>query len=121
MLLKLLDTEFAICKALDFSQINLNSDFLFLSKTDEEYSIVCATDQVPPNSLEIERSWRAFRIEGQLDFSLIGIIAQISATLADCGIGIFIVSTYNTDYVLVKSHQLDDAIRALIDDGHHFA
>jgi len=120
MLLKLLESEFAICKAPDFSQVDLNAAFIFLAKTDEECSIVCAVNQVPANSLEIEQPWRAFRIEGQLDFSLIDIIARISTMLADRGVGIFVISTYNTDYVLVKSQQLDEAIQTLKNNGYPF-
>lgn len=120
MVLRLLESEFAICKVPDFSQVDLKAAFVFLAKTDEECSIVCAADHIPANSLEAERPWRAFRIEGQLDFSLIGIIARISSTLADRGIGLFVVSTYNTDYVLVKSHQLENTIQALTEDGYVF-
>lgn len=120
MLLKLLESEFAVCKVQDFSLVDLNATTIFLAKTDKEYSVVCPADQVPANCLELEQPWRAFRIEGQLDFSLIGIIARISAILADNEIGIFVVSTFDTDYVLVKIHQLSDAVKALEKNGYNF-
>ncbi len=120
MLLKLLESEFAVCKVQDFSLVDLNATTIFLAKTDKEYSVVCPTDQIPANCLELERPWRAIRVEGQLDFSLIGIIARISAILADSRIGIFVVSTFDTDYLLVKSHQLSDTVKALDYNGYKF-
>jgi len=120
MELRLLEPEFAIWKARDFAQVDFDSSFLFLAKTDDECSIVCPADELPQNCLAVERSWRAFRIEGQLDFSLVGIIAQISAVLAAKGIGIFVVSTFNTDYILVRNHHLADAMQVLTQNGYPF-
>lgn len=78
------------------------SEYSFIGKTDEEKSLVCITDEVPANVIQRDDGWKAFRIQGVLDFSLIGILAKIAAALADNGISIFAVSTYNTDYVLMK-------------------
>ena len=94
--------DFSVCKVSDYSQINSNFAYCFAGKTDEENSLVCLTDDVPSNVVQREDGWKAFRIEGVLDFSLIGVIADISALLARKNIGIFVVSTYNTDYVFVK-------------------
>ena len=118
MIIRLLEPEFAIGKVSDFSQIDLDQGFLFLTKTDEECSIVCPADQLPTSVIEVERSWRAFRIEGQLDFSLIGIIAKISSLLAAQEISLFVVSTFNTDYFLVKSHQLEKTMETLKINGY---
>ena len=70
------------------------------------YPLVCMTEHVPDNVTERDDGWKAFRIEGVLDFSLIGILSKISALLAENEIGIFAISTYNTDYILtVKQPQ----------------
>ena len=81
-------------------------------------SLVCLTENVPDNTTDRDDGWRAFRIEGVLDFSLIGILAKISTILAENKIGIFAVSTYNTDYILTKAEQFDKAIKVLADSGY---
>lgn len=116
--LKVLTGSFSVCKVADYSQVNLDAAFCFIGKTDEENSLVCLTEDVPSNVIARDDGWRAFRIEGTLDFSLIGILAKISAVLAAEKIGIFVVSTYSTDYVLVKSDQLDHAKKALKAAGY---
>lgn len=119
MILKKLNGEFFVCKTADLSQIDLTQEFCFIGKTDEEISLVART--APKNSIEREPGWRGFRIEGTLDFSLIGILSKISAVLAENKIGIFVVSTYNTDYVFVKDESFDKAVRALEEAGYEFA
>ena len=74
----------------------------FIGSTDAELSLVCETDRVPRRTLAREDGWRALRIVGQLDFSLTGILSRIATILADEKIGIFAVSTYNTDYILFR-------------------
>ena len=118
MLIRLLEPEFVICKVADFSKLDLDQNFLFIAKTDEECSIVCPAKHIPASVIEVERSWRAFRIEGQLDFSLIGVIAHISAILAAQEISLFVVSTFNTDYFLIKSDLLEKTIEALKSNGY---
>ena len=113
MELKRLDCNFSVCKVKDFSGTDLTKDFCFTAKTDEELSVVCQTEYVPQNATAREDGWRAFRIQGVLDFSLIGILAKISAVLAENKIGIFVVSTYNTDYVLVKETEYARALSVL--------
>ena len=97
---------------------NLSTEFTFASATDAERSLVCPVDAVPENTVARDDGWRAFRVCGTLDFSLIGILAGISRVLADAGIGIFAVSTYDTDYVLVKSGDFGRALDALCDAGY---
>lgn len=97
----------------DYSLVNLNSEYSFIGKTDEEKSLVCITDEVPANVIQRDDGWKAFRIQGVLDFSLIGILAKIAAALADNGISIFAVSTYNTDYVLMKRENYQKALDVL--------
>lgn len=118
MKIKQLDYEFSVCKVRDFLQVNFESRFCFIGKTDEEMSLVCITDDVPGNCTHREDGWKAFRIEGELDFSLVGILAGISGLMAENGIGIFAVSTYNTDYVLVKREKFEKAINILKDAGY---
>lgn len=113
MTIKPIPHDFSVCKVHDYSGVNLNAEYCFIGKTDEEHSLVCLTEDVPAHVLEREDGWRAFRIEGVLDFSLIGILAKISGLLAKHEIGIFVVSTYNTDYVLTKSEQFESALEVL--------
>lgn len=121
MKLKVLRHEFSVCKVRDYSQINLDSEYIFTGKTDEENSLVCITDHVPENVTERDDGWRAFRIQGVLDFSLIGILAGISRVLAEHEIGIFVISTFNTDYVMVKKENDKKALAVLADAGYEIS
>lgn len=120
MNLQIIPGEFAVCKIPDLTYVRMDDPFLFLSRTDEELSLVCRSESVPSNSLSVERGWSMLRIVGVLDFSLTGILASLSDTLAKAAVGIFAVSTYNTDYILVKADQLARAVDALRDSGHTF-
>ena len=113
MEIKKIDHNFSVCQVEDYSLVNLNSEYSFIGKTDEEKSLVCITDEVPANVIQRDDGWKAFRIQGVLDFSLIGILAKIAAALADNGISIFAVSTYNTDYVLMKRENYKKALDVL--------
>lgn len=118
MELKIINQDFSICKVEDLSQVNYSDEFCFVSKTDEELSLVCNTSLVPQNAIECENGWKAFRIQGVLDFSLIGILSRISTLLAENKIGIFAVSTYNTDYILTKEESFDKSIKILERNGY---
>ena len=113
MEIKKIDHNFSVCQVEDYSLVNLNSEYSFIGKTDEEKSLVCITDEVPANVIQRDDGWKAFRIQGVIDFSLIGILAKIAAALADNGISIFAVSTYNTDYVLMKKENYQKALDVL--------
>ena len=113
MEIKKIDHNFSVCQVEDYSLVNLNSEYSFIGKTDEEKSLVCITDEVPANVIQRDDGWKAFRIQGVLDFSLIGILAKIAAALADNWISIFAVSTYNTDYVLMKRENYQKALDVL--------
>ena len=110
--------RFAICKVPDYSGLDLSVPFCLTGATDEELSLVCPEEHVPENALVRDDGWRAFRIIGQLDFSLTGILAGIAKVLADERIGIFAVSTFNTDYVLTKEENFDRALSALEAAGY---
>ncbi|MFC6994166.1 ACT domain-containing protein [Streptococcus loxodontisalivarius] len=119
MQIKALELQFSVCKVEDYSQVDLVADFVFLSKTDEENSLILPTELVPTNTIEREDDWSAFRIQGVLDFSLIGILAKIAGLLAEEKISIIALSTFNTDYVLVKSDQFESALNLLDKAGYH--
>ena len=118
MELKRLEHDFSVCKVTDLSSVDMTQEFCFIGKTDEELSLVCITENVPDNTIKRENGWRGFRIQGVLDFSLIGILSKISGILAENKIGIFAVSTYNTDYVLMKEENFDRAMKVLADAGY---
>lgn len=118
MELKIINQEFSVCKVKDLSQVNYSDEFCFIGKTDEELSLVCSTNLVPKNTIECDNGWKAFRIQGILDFSLIGILSKLSTLLADNEIGIFAISTYNTDYILVKKDNFKKAIEVLSENGY---
>ena len=113
MVLKKLGMDFSVCKLADLLEVNLNQEFMFLSKTDEEISLVCASGLVPANATIVEEGWKALRIEGVLDFGMIGVIAKISNILASADISIFVISTYNTDYILLKGYDYEKSIALL--------
>ena len=96
----------------------MDSEYCFIGKTDEENSLVCITAQVPTNVTERDDGWKGFRIQGILDFSLIGILSEISGILADHKIGIFAISTYNTDYIMTKQENYERALNLLQDAGY---
>lgn len=118
MELKVIDKHFSVCKVKDYSMINIESEFCFTGKTDEENSLVCAAENVPENVTERDDGWKAFRIQGILDFSLIGILSKISSVLAENKIGLFAVSTYNTDYIFIKEKNFDRALTILQNCGY---
>ncbi len=118
MNLKVIQEHFSVCKVEDYSQTNLESDYCFVGKTDEEKSLVCLTAEVPDNTTDRDDGWRGFRIEGVLDFSLIGILSKIATVLAENQIGIFAVSTYNTDYIFTKQENFDKALSVLAEQGY---
>ena len=113
-----LNIPFSVCKVTDYTGINIDQPFVFTGRTDEEKSLVCPTEQAPENTLVRDDGWRAFRICGELDFSLIGILAGISKILAENAIGILAISTYNTDYIKKKKKNFEKAIKVLADAGY---
>lgn len=113
MELKKLEHALTVCKVASEIDIDLNKDFYFIGKTDEEYSLVCITEDTPANTLERDDGWKGFRIQGMLDFSMIGVLSKLSGVLAENKIGIFAVSTFNTDYILVKEENFDKSLNIL--------
>jgi hypothetical protein len=91
------------------------SDFYSITKTKDELSVVGTQSDIISEKIACSKDWRILKIVGPLDFSLIGIIANISTILKDKKISIFSISTYDTDYILVKQDKLDIGIKALRD------
>ena len=120
MELELLDHALTVCKVNDLRGFDFGEEFYFIGKTHEELSLVCRTDHAPANTTHREDGWRGFRVVGQLDFSLTGILSRLSAVLAEEQVGIFAVSTYNPDYILVKEKDLEKACKALTKAGYVF-
>jgi len=89
-----------------------------VTRTMDELSIVCAEATVPPDGVQVERGWRAFRVAGRLDFALVGILARLTAPLAEAGVSVFALSTFDTDYLLVRAADVDRAAEALRAAGH---
>ena len=110
--------DLTVCKVRSVTDIDLSKDFYFIGKTDEEVSFVCITADTPRNTLQREDGWKGFRIRGVLDFSLVGILSELSRILAENRIGIFAVSTYNTDYILVKKENFERALEVLHQAGY---
>ena len=121
MQLQPLKERLTVCKIASARQAPLDAPLCFLGKTDEEVSLVCREEDVPAQTLAREDGWRGFRIAGTLDFSLVGVLARITGVLAEQGIGLFALSTYNTDYVLVRSERFTAALAALRAAGYTVA
>ena len=118
MEIKRLDNSFTVCKVQDYSLVSLEDEYCFVGKTDEENSLVCITEKVPENVVEREDGWSAFRIQGVLDFSLIGILSKITSILAEHSIDVFAISTYNTDYIFVKDENFCEALKFITNEGY---
>lgn len=117
MKLEFLPQEFSVAKFGTLPPVP-QSGIWFLAHTDKEISLVCESAYVPNGVIAIEDGWRAFRVVGQLEFSLIGILAGIAEALRRAEISIFCVSTYDTDYVLVKKDAFEKACYALRNAGY---
>ena len=118
--LSLLSEIFAVCRfdsrALIPSWVT-NGDSFSLTRTPDELSIVCRQNDVP-NNIHCEPDWRCLKIQGPLDFSLTGILAALATPLANAVISIFAISTFDTDYLMVKENKLKQAIDVLRQAGH---
>jgi len=115
---KRIQGDFSVCKVQDYTGVCLNDLYCFTGRSEEENSLICQTQMVPANTISREDGYKAFRIEGVLDFSLIGILARISALLAEEKIGILAVSTFNTDYFFVKANDEMHALNKLASSGY---
>src|SRR5260370_32610873 len=115
-----LDAGFAICKLppdVPIPSWASAGSFLSVTRTSDELSVVCHQDEVP-KTVECQRDWRCLRIAGPLNFSEVGILASLVTPLAEAGISVFVISTFNTDYILVPGHALKRAVAVLNEEGH---
>ena len=123
MNLKLLENKYKVVKLEPNENIPLEKilkeDIYSITRTDEELSIVAREDVDIKSDIE-EKDWRMIKIDGTLDFSLIGILSKISTILANANISIFAISTYNTDYILLKEDKIKEAIKLLKKNGYKF-
>ena len=118
MRLQIIEGKFSVCKVENLRAVNFNVPWLFVGKTDAEISVVCLTADVPHATLAREDGWRALRVAEPKDFGLTGVLAGISTVLAQAGISIFAVSTFDTDYILIKAENLGLAQTALEAGGY---
>ena len=118
MVIEKLPYALTVCKLSKAADMDFNADFYFVARTDEDLSLVCKTADTPAAATARDDGWRGFRVQGMLDFSLVGILSKLSGVLAERGIGLFAVSTYNTDYILVKAENFDRAVDALSGAGY---
>ncbi len=120
--MKVLKSNFSVVRLAqdeDIPKWALDSECYSITKTEDELSILCDSQCVPKNSqLVVEDNWKAFKVLGPLDFSLVGILSNISKVLADASISIFAISTYDTDYILVKENDLSGAVTALANNNY---
>lgn len=121
MKLRKIHQDFSVCQVEDYSLVNFEAPYCFIGKTEDEKSLVCATSEVPSNIIKKDDGWKTVYIQGALDFSLIGILSQIASILADNAISIFAVSTYNTDYVLIKSENYQRGLEILKSKGYEIS
>lgn len=91
--------------------------FTSVTRTSQELSIVCA-DDAPPPDVQTEHGWRGVRVEGPIPFEVTGVAAALVTPLADAGISVFLVATFDTDYLLVKADRFQDAMDVLGAAGH---
>lgn len=118
-----LDGTFAICKLEPQASIPLwatASAFFSITRTTDELSIVCPEENVP-EGIPCERGWRCLRVAGTIPFSVVGLLASLTAPLADAGISVFAISTFDTDYLLIKAEDLARAVDILRQHGHKWS
>ena len=111
--LQVLEQHLSVCKCEHVPTALLDRGFCSITRTESELSIVCETTRIPSDTTVREDGWRALMVCGPLDFGLIGILAKIASALAEAGVPLFAVSTFDTDYILVKEELLQTAIAAL--------
>lgn len=118
MTIQTLRGEFTVCQVSGLDGLDLSRPYTFAARTDTELSLVCPSEYAPEKCVKREEGWRAFRVQGTLDFSLTGVLAGMASVLAKEGIPIFALSTYDTDYVLVKAQDFSRALIALERKGY---
>ena len=116
--LQMMQGDYSVCRIADASQVDFAQELVFLCKTEEELSLVCKANMVPLNAQAVEHGWKMLRIAGTLDFALVGVLAPILQLLAKNAMPVFVVSTYNTDYILLKEAVYEKAVNVLRAGGY---
>jgi hypothetical protein len=114
------DDIFAICRLASDAPIPTwatASDLFSVTRTADELSVVCPQEAVP-EGVRCERGWQCLRVVGTMPFSVVGVLASLTAPLAEAGISLFAISTFDTDYLLVKAADLESAVDVLRRRGH---
>jgi len=120
LVLGLLAEDFSVCRLLPSEPVPLwagSAVFSSVTRTADELSIICPAAQVPA-TIQAEKGWRLLKFTGPFDFGAVGVLASVTEPLARAGISLLAVSTFDTDYILVKAGRLDDALRTLEAAGH---
>jgi uncharacterized protein len=120
LVMKLINGNYGVCRLDKDDKIPewaYEGGLFSITKTEEELSILCLQESIP-TGVKFEGDWRILKIEGPLDFSLVGILSKISGILALHNISIFAISTYDTDYILVKENNINTAVKALRGQGY---
>ncbi|GCE10162.1 ACT domain-containing protein [Tengunoibacter tsumagoiensis] len=120
--LSLFPQVFAICRLHPDGYIPnwaLIGDFISLTRTPEELSIICPQENVPEDA-QAARHWRCIKVDGPFDFAVSGVHAALALPLAEENISVLSVATYETDYILIQEPDLDHAIAVLKQAGHTF-
>lgn len=118
--LVVLDDTFAVCKLAPEAAIPakvMTGGFSCVTRTSDELSLVCSESVVPEDVMS-ERGWRGLRVDGSMAFTEIGVLASLVAQLAEAGISVFAISTFDTDYLFVKSQDWDESLALLQETGH---
>ena len=118
--LRLLEGRMAVCRLASREEVPewaLRGAFTSVTRTADELSVVGPEIAVPPG-IRCEPGWRIFQIQGPLDFALTGVLLSVAAPLASAGVSIFALSTYDTDYFMVREANVERAVRALEASGH---
>jgi hypothetical protein len=118
--LSLLKDSYGVCEFPSTASIPewaLNASLCSVTRSKKELTIVCTQDVIPAD-IEYDSGWRCFRVDGSFDFNPIGVISSFAAPLAEAGVSIFVISTYDTDYILVKKEKVEQAVTVLTDCGH---
>ncbi|MCL2249688.1 MAG: ACT domain-containing protein [Oscillospiraceae bacterium] len=118
MELQIIDGDFSVCRLDSIEQVDFSRELLFFAKTPDELSLVCESAHVPVKAINVESDWKMLKVSGTLDFGLVGVVSKISGILAAAEISIFVVSTFNTDYILLKSDSFNKGLKVLSQGGY---
>lgn len=126
--LSLLKNKYVVCRLNKNERIPAwayKGDVFSITRTNDELSLVCQQENIEVEELDedilCERNWNIFKVEGPLDFALVGILSNLSCIMKEAGVSIFAISTYDTDYIMVKNEKVNEAIKALKQYGHEVA